>query len=511
MEIIQKLTEMHLIQTLVGIFTLGLHIRKWRARRKMSGIPKVIHKVLINHSMSLNIDNLDAHTKEAHDSWRSMNPNYELRYYSGEDCRDYLKKHYGERHLLVFDSLKPYSSKANFFRYCLLYREGGVYSDWKQVCLRPLDEYVPPGLRWFSNWDINEHLMQTAFFGCCPRNPVLRSAIEQCIENVLREEYGRTPLWTTGPYVLGTAYKRHHPSTQWGQQIYTSRTMIERSVHDGSYHRFRFSDSPVVLHKHKKLSQDQNWESGNNYVRMWMDRDVYDKGLVRKLRGELDSHGGAFELLVINLLRNKDRLNNFLKYYETMHHKIPYHRVEAVDGWAMMHTPEFRRWDELLTRNGYVHPKHTLRTHQGYKGVQMSLIKCLRFAKTLKSDWAIVCEDDCELPATIDFAKIARTYPDSKVIYLDNRNSGGDGHVPVACMSCVMYHRSVFDIFIKEMDPFKSKHFHKFPKHTPNIYDWYTHWLIKHALKIKASSHPIVGSGGFKSTVQVSAAPSCKK
>ena len=486
-----------LIVLIATVLKLGISMR-----RKDSSIPKVIHKVFIDHSMKLDLNSLDNHTKEAHESWRRLNPDYTVKYYSGEDCRKYLKEHFGDRHLIAFDALKPYSGKVNFFRYCVLYREGGIYSDWKQVCLEPIDNFVHPELNWFSNWDLEEHLMMNAFFGSCPRHPVLQNAIDMCFEHILRKEYGRTPLWTTACYVLYSAYRKHNPSIPWGKKLYTSNQMVDAVVvEEGSYY-FKFWNKYVVLHKHKKLTQDQNWSNGNNYVSMWNNRDVYNDVFVRKLKtiSKINTDP-KIAMLVMNLRRDTNRLSNFLKYYENMTHKIPLHVVDAVDGASMMNTKHFKDWDEIMRKNGYFHPSHTSKTHQSYKGVQMSLVKSLKLAKKLRLNWVVVCEDDAEPDKNLNFKDVLDLYPDSKVIYMDDRNPGGDGYVPMACINCAIYHSSIFDALIKELDPLTSKYYRDYPKQTPNIYDWYIHWLITQKLKVKGSSHPVVGGHKFDSTL----------
>jgi len=199
-------------------------------------------------------------------------------------------------------------------------------------------------------------------------------------------------------------------------------------------------------------------------------------------------------MYLMNLPRSKDRLDNFRRYYDNMKTtKPPMTVVEAVDGNAMKDTKLFKKWPGLTDK------------HTGYKGLQMSNVKCLELASQQKPslDWAIICEDDAELPDNIDFYKIIETYHDSKIIYLDSRNAKGHGVVPMCCTCCVMYHKSVFADMIKELHPNTSTHI---AKHKPStgldtLTDWYISWLIKHRLNIPCSSHPIVPNGRFKSTV----------
>ena len=96
-------------------------------------IPKVINKVYIQHDGKM--QDPIPYIKEAHDSWIKLNPRYKLKLWNLEDCQEYLSNNFISHHLETFNCLQAYSAKVNFFRYCIIYNEGGWYSDWKEVCL----------------------------------------------------------------------------------------------------------------------------------------------------------------------------------------------------------------------------------------------------------------------------------------------------------------------------------------------------------------------------------------
>lgn len=219
--------------------------------------------------------------------------------------------------------------------------------------------------------------------------------------------------------------------------------------------------------------------------------------LVKKTQQERNKR---FSMYVINLKRSTDRKANFEKHRLRVvkGHQWSCEFVEAVDAGRMKNTRLFKKWPGMTQS----------KTHSNYKALQLSVVKCLKRARQQNEsvEWAVVCEDDAELPKDLDFEQIVRTYPDSRVIYLDSRNPKGDGVVPGCCMNCVMYHRSVFDAFIKELHPDTSDFVTKYVKETKAhaLNDWYIHWLIrtKH-VPTKCSSHPIVRGHNFKSTVSV--------
>ena len=94
-------------------------------------IPRIIHQT---HTRNEIPDNM----QEAMETIISLNPEYEYRYYSDEDCRDFILKYLGSRVAKAYDSLIPGAYKADLFRYCVIYIKGGVYLDSGFVAINPL-------------------------------------------------------------------------------------------------------------------------------------------------------------------------------------------------------------------------------------------------------------------------------------------------------------------------------------------------------------------------------------
>jgi hypothetical protein len=78
---------------------------------------------------------ISASLREAHRSWLTMNPGYQVRYFNLINARKYLQTYFHPVFLSTFDCIQAFAGKSDFFRVALLYREGGFHSDWKQECL----------------------------------------------------------------------------------------------------------------------------------------------------------------------------------------------------------------------------------------------------------------------------------------------------------------------------------------------------------------------------------------
>lgn len=254
-------------------------VRKTVERR----IPKVIHKVYICHDGTLDMKSQPQHIIEAHNTWKELNPGYVIKYYSRIDCENYLKAHFSEEYLTVFKSLKPYSYKCDFFRYCVVYNEGGVYTDWKMVCLKPLDEYITDTSTFVGEWDYKIPDLINGFFASCPKNTLLKLAIDLCVFNTKTRNYNlKNFLYPTGPGCFGVAFskymKTHNVDTNTifykDYHLQKPDDDIQIGIHNNNH--IWMNGENVIMVKCEKCNKSQNWKDGNNYAQMWYNRDVYE-------------------------------------------------------------------------------------------------------------------------------------------------------------------------------------------------------------------------------------------
>jgi hypothetical protein len=101
-------------------------------------IPKIIHQTFPSRRDMP--DFLIENTRKL----RAMNPGWEYRLYEDADCESFIQDHYGAATLKLFQAIHPNygAARADFFRYLLLYRYGGVYLDIKSGCREPFDSFL---------------------------------------------------------------------------------------------------------------------------------------------------------------------------------------------------------------------------------------------------------------------------------------------------------------------------------------------------------------------------------
>ena len=63
-------------------------LRRRRSLFTSVKIPKVVHKIFLNKQM--NPQPIEGAIQRAMDTWTTLNPGYTLKFWWGEDCRNYL-------------------------------------------------------------------------------------------------------------------------------------------------------------------------------------------------------------------------------------------------------------------------------------------------------------------------------------------------------------------------------------------------------------------------------------
>ena len=172
-------------------------------------IPKVLYKTGREESMPPSI-------KALTQSFMKANPGWNVQYYGNRACLAFLKKYFAPEVADAWTTLKPGAFKADLWRLCVLYARGGVYSDFSQQILVPIeslvdverDELVLVGDNYHSVFFLKPFGIHNAFMAAVPQHPWLKQCIDAIVTKVQNRDYGRDFLNITGPTLLGDELTR---------------------------------------------------------------------------------------------------------------------------------------------------------------------------------------------------------------------------------------------------------------------------------------------------------------
>ena len=154
--------------------------------------------------------NLQPKMRERVENLKAQNPKFEHFLFDDNDCRDFIKTNFEAYVLNAYDRLIPGAYKADLWRLCVLYKNGGIYMDIKLNCMN--------GFKLIELTE-NEHYaldrlpplsIYNALMVCKAGNPFLWKAICRIVMNVQNKFYGVSSLSPTGPKLLGDIILRNN-------------------------------------------------------------------------------------------------------------------------------------------------------------------------------------------------------------------------------------------------------------------------------------------------------------
>lgn len=154
---------------------------------------------------------------------KSLNPGWTHQIFDDQDIVLFIETEYGQEWLACYNKINPRygAARADFFRYLLLYRRGGVYLDIKSSFMKPLDEVLRHDDQFllstwnnalgesFENWGLSPALAGIAPDGefqqwqiaCVAGHQFMREVILHVTNNI--ESYDVRVHGTGKPGVLG--------------------------------------------------------------------------------------------------------------------------------------------------------------------------------------------------------------------------------------------------------------------------------------------------------------------
>jgi len=124
-------------------------------------------------------------------NWKKIYPDFEVKLYDNNDCIQFLNKEYGQLYIDIFNYLKDGPIKADFWRICILYKYGGIYSDIDNEPLVPLDAFLEPNINFAtcsSYFDSMNFNFNPNFIVSTKNNIILKNCIDWYINKYNKKD-----------------------------------------------------------------------------------------------------------------------------------------------------------------------------------------------------------------------------------------------------------------------------------------------------------------------------------
>jgi mannosyltransferase OCH1-like enzyme len=183
------------------------------------------------------------------------NKEFNYFFFNETDCEKFILNNYPDDVYNAYKSLIPLDYKMDLWKYCILYKYGGIYihnkfnDNIKMIELIDYNFFVS-----YKNHYYNKLLINTDFIIAKKNNPIFIIAINEIIKNVNNNYYGIDATYPTGAGLLGKIFK------------------------DNNYRAYLNYDGKNILFKKTIIMKTKDDYKDNNYTfSLWITKNIYIK------------------------------------------------------------------------------------------------------------------------------------------------------------------------------------------------------------------------------------------
>ena len=236
-------------------------------------------------------DKLPPKMKSNYDILCKNNPEIRFELFDENKCRKFIEDNYDKDVLDAYDKLVPASYKSDLWRYCILFRMGGIYIDIKYITTNGFRLIELCGKEHFvldrdKYWENNQLGLYTALISTKPRNKILRTCIQTITQNAETYTYGYNALYPTGPGLLGNIY--------FNNDLYNNIYRIKDIELYHSESNDIIYKNTVVLKIYNEYRDEQKiFQNNLHYTNLWEKRAIYNmnfKFIVEKTNVNINTY-----------------------------------------------------------------------------------------------------------------------------------------------------------------------------------------------------------------------------
>ena len=140
-------------------------------------------------------------------NFRRKNPDYDYFLYDDNDIQVFFKEEFPEEYLKAYNRLTIGAAKADFFRYAILYKKGGVYLDVDSGISKSLKKLIKDDDVALISKERHEGLFVQWALIFEKEHPFLKKTLELALDNIQTHRFPHDVHATTGPTVFSNAIR----------------------------------------------------------------------------------------------------------------------------------------------------------------------------------------------------------------------------------------------------------------------------------------------------------------
>jgi len=122
-------------------------------------------------------DELMPYMKDAAQTWKDLNPEYEYRYVDDLAAAEFVAEYFGKEWFNIFVNVPIGVMRADIWRYMVIYQHGGVYADLDTLCLKSISTWMKDDKDMIVCPENDWSLCQWTF-AATPGHPIIKNVLD---------------------------------------------------------------------------------------------------------------------------------------------------------------------------------------------------------------------------------------------------------------------------------------------------------------------------------------------
>jgi len=207
-----------------------------------------------------------------------INPEFDYYLFSDEESAEFIKINFDKEVLDAFYMLKPGAFKSDLWRYCVMYKLGGVYLDIKYYSTVPLinviDENQTIYVRDADAPRTESGCFYNGFLVSPPNNEIFKDCIDDIVKSCKKRLYRRNVLDITGPCMLGRILGKKY-SEDYGDTVRFEYSNINGNFWD-YYPGISYKGEVILKHYNTYRKEQNTTQKGDHYNYLYSIGNVYN-------------------------------------------------------------------------------------------------------------------------------------------------------------------------------------------------------------------------------------------
>jgi len=223
-------------------------------------VPKNIFQIWHSYTLPEYMEKASQNVKE-------NNPDFNYYLFNKNDCYEFIKNNFDNEVSYTYQNLIPYAYKADLWRYCVLYKYGGIYLDMKFTCINNFNfNKLLDNNYYCKDFDFSGGGVFNGIMISKPGNKILERAIYQIVDNYKNNYYGKTSLEPTGPLLL-KYYFTQYEINNFKLKCYKDNLNINYIT---------FNDIPILKVYENYANERSNDSLLPHYTILWKEKKIYN-------------------------------------------------------------------------------------------------------------------------------------------------------------------------------------------------------------------------------------------